>query len=321
MATKLQIAFYASTPAYRGILDLHGWDFGPELTAMSKRGDWMAMGEVMPDEVVDEVTVTAPLDTLGAAVRAKYDGHLDRVGFYFSDRFCRASAHRRDIRRGMGDARRRGARVTRVLVVRHGEAEGNREHRFIGQSDVPLTEHGRQQVAGAHSPARLDRDYQGGVIGSSTGGQHRRLPSLQLLGLDVEHDVRFREIANGEWANLVAAEVAERFPDLWSRYRGGEDVERPGGECWTDVQVRAVAALEELLADLGADETVLVGTHAGPALGMLRWAIGLPQHGSVWAGPFGQLHNTSISTISIPGPRLHTVNDTGHLGTAEGLFV
>ena len=41
---------------------------------MSKRGDWMAMAEVVPDEVVDEVTVTAPLDTLGAAVRAKYDG-------------------------------------------------------------------------------------------------------------------------------------------------------------------------------------------------------------------------------------------------------
>jgi probable F420-dependent oxidoreductase len=85
MATKLQIAFYASTPAYRGILDLHGWDFGPALTAMSKRGDWMAMGEMIPDEVVDEVAVTAPLDTLGAAVRAKYEGHLDRVGFYFSD--------------------------------------------------------------------------------------------------------------------------------------------------------------------------------------------------------------------------------------------
>jgi len=85
MATKLQIAFYASTPAYRGILDLHGWEFGSELTAMSKRGDWMAMGETIPDEVVDEVAVTAPLDSLGAAVRAKYEGHLDRVGLYFSD--------------------------------------------------------------------------------------------------------------------------------------------------------------------------------------------------------------------------------------------
>ena len=85
LATKIQIAFYASTPAYRGVLDLHGWDFGPELTALSKRGEWMAMGEVVPDEVVDEIAVTAPLDSLGQAVRQKYDGRLDRVGFYFSN--------------------------------------------------------------------------------------------------------------------------------------------------------------------------------------------------------------------------------------------
>ena len=84
-AAKLQIAFYASTPAYRGILELHGWDFGPELTARSRRGDWMSMGEVVPDEVVDEVCVTAPLPDLGTAVRAKYEGSVDRLGFYFSD--------------------------------------------------------------------------------------------------------------------------------------------------------------------------------------------------------------------------------------------
>lgn len=85
LAARNQIAFYASTPAYRGVLDLHGWDFGTELTAMSKRGEWMEMGQVIPDEVVDELAVTAPLDSLGEAVREKYEGRLDRVGFYFSD--------------------------------------------------------------------------------------------------------------------------------------------------------------------------------------------------------------------------------------------
>ncbi len=84
IATKIQIAFYASTPAYRGVLDLHGWDFGTDLTAMSRRGEWMEMGNVIPDEVVDELAVTAPLDSLGEALRDKYEGRLDRVGFYFS---------------------------------------------------------------------------------------------------------------------------------------------------------------------------------------------------------------------------------------------
>ncbi len=85
LAAQLQIAFYASTPSYRGVLDLHGWDFGPELTAMSKRGEWMAMGEVITDDVIDELCVTAPLDELGTAVRAKYLDRVDRMGFYFTD--------------------------------------------------------------------------------------------------------------------------------------------------------------------------------------------------------------------------------------------
>jgi probable phosphoglycerate mutase len=205
-------------------------------------------------------------------------------------------------------------------VVRHGEAEGNREHRFIGQSDVPLTDYGRSQVV-----AVTERLSELGITRVVSSDLQRAAetvgPTAAALGLEVEYDQRWREIANGEWAGLVAAEVAEGWPDVWSRYRDGEDVDRPGGERWGDVQVRAVEAVEELLAGVNSHDTVLVGTHAGPALGILRWAIGLPPVGSVWQGPFGRLHNTSISTISLPGPRLHTVNDTGHLGTPEGLFV
>ncbi|MDH3605717.1 MAG: histidine phosphatase family protein [Acidimicrobiia bacterium] len=210
--------------------------------------------------------------------------------------------------------------MTRLLVVRHGEAEGNREHRFIGQTDVPLTELGSQQVA------RLTQRLAGVEISRVVSSDLRRaadtvIPTAEALGLEVHYDERLREIANGEWANLVAADVEARWPDLWSRYRQGEDVERPGGESWTDVQVRAVQAIEELVAALDKDDTVLVGTHAGPALGILRWAIGAPPEGTVWGLPFGALHNTSISTISLPGPRLHTLNDTGHLEGSEGLFV
>ncbi len=81
-AAKLQIAFYASTPAYSGVLDLHGWDFGPELTALSKRGEWGKMGEVVPDEVLDAVAVVAPVDEIGARIRHRYGDRVQRVGYY-----------------------------------------------------------------------------------------------------------------------------------------------------------------------------------------------------------------------------------------------
>lgn len=82
---RQQIAFYASTPAYRPVLELHGWDFGPRLTALSKRGRWRMMADLITDEVVSEVAVEAPLDELGRAVRSRYEGILDRIGIYNLD--------------------------------------------------------------------------------------------------------------------------------------------------------------------------------------------------------------------------------------------
>ena len=81
-AVRMQIAFYASTPAYSGVLELHGWDFGPELTAMSKRGEWGQMASLIDDDVLEAVAVIAPPDELGRRVRERYEGRIDRVGFY-----------------------------------------------------------------------------------------------------------------------------------------------------------------------------------------------------------------------------------------------
>lgn len=82
---KAQIAFYASTPNYAGVLELHGWDFGERLGAMSRRGQWAEMAGLVSDEVVHQVAVVAPLDSLGAAIRQRYGDRLNRVGYYALD--------------------------------------------------------------------------------------------------------------------------------------------------------------------------------------------------------------------------------------------
>lgn len=84
-ATRLvrsQIAFYASTPAYRRVLEFHGWDVGPKLTTLSKQGAWDEMTNVVTDEMVDTVAVVAPIDELGLRLRTRYEGKLDRIGVY-----------------------------------------------------------------------------------------------------------------------------------------------------------------------------------------------------------------------------------------------
>ena len=81
-AVKQQIAFYASTPSYAPVLEANDWDFGPRLTAMSKRGQWAEMAAVITDDVVAEVGIVAPVEDLAGAVHSRYRDRVQRVGFY-----------------------------------------------------------------------------------------------------------------------------------------------------------------------------------------------------------------------------------------------
>lgn len=81
---KSQIAFYASTPGYRPVLEMHGWgDFGDRMNQLTKEGKWNEMWREVPDDVLHEMAVVAPPDELPYKVRERYEGLLDRVGYYF----------------------------------------------------------------------------------------------------------------------------------------------------------------------------------------------------------------------------------------------
>jgi probable F420-dependent oxidoreductase len=81
-AARKQIAFYASTPAYRPILDLHGWEIGPRLSALARRGLWDEMTGLVDDEIVDEVAVTGRSSVIGRLLRERYQDRLQRIAFY-----------------------------------------------------------------------------------------------------------------------------------------------------------------------------------------------------------------------------------------------
>lgn len=82
-ATKERIAFYGSTPAYKPVLDHHGWgDLQPELNAMSKRGEWQEMGTLIDDDVLNAFAVVAEPEHLGKKMAERYTGLVDRVSFY-----------------------------------------------------------------------------------------------------------------------------------------------------------------------------------------------------------------------------------------------
>jgi probable F420-dependent oxidoreductase len=87
-AVKATIAFYGSTPAYRPVLELHGWGaLADELHALSvgRREDkWTAMRDLVDDEVLGTFAVVAEPEDVAAQVRARYDGLVDRFSVYAS---------------------------------------------------------------------------------------------------------------------------------------------------------------------------------------------------------------------------------------------
>jgi probable F420-dependent oxidoreductase len=81
--TKQQIAFYGSTPAYRGVLELHGWgDLQGDLNRLSKQGEWVQMGELVDDEILGTFAVTGEPEEIPAKMLDRYGDVVDRISFY-----------------------------------------------------------------------------------------------------------------------------------------------------------------------------------------------------------------------------------------------
>lgn len=81
---KSQIAFYASTPSYATVMEMHGWqDLAARLNNMSRENRWAEMWQEISDDMLDQIAVVAPIDELAHKVKKRYTGLLDRIGYYF----------------------------------------------------------------------------------------------------------------------------------------------------------------------------------------------------------------------------------------------
>ena len=81
--TRQQIAFYGSTPAYRGVLEAHGWGgMQDELNSLSKLGKWAEMGELITDEVLNTFAVVAEPEGVAPELQRRYGDVISRISFY-----------------------------------------------------------------------------------------------------------------------------------------------------------------------------------------------------------------------------------------------
>jgi 2,3-bisphosphoglycerate-dependent phosphoglycerate mutase len=162
---------------------------------------------------------------------------------------------------------------TTIVLVRHGETDWNREHRFQGHADVPLNDAGRAQV---HELAeRLEGERFGAAY---TSPLRRASESAEILGsrlgLVVHPNNALAEVDVGSWSGLTVREVEERFPEGFRRWVDWKVEGWDDGEQYEDFSRRVVEGLLEI-ANRHPDGTVLAVTHGGPIRTALASARGL----------------------------------------------
>ncbi len=153
--------------------------------------------------------------------------------------------------------------MTRLLLVRHGETDWNREQRFQGHADPPLNQTGRAQavdlsVALAAEPlaavysSPLYRALETAEIVAATHGQEPVTVDA-LMEVDV-----------GAWQGLTRAEIEERYPDEFARWLNHVDgFGFADGESHEQLGARVIPALLGLAAT-HPGERILAVTHGGP---------------------------------------------------------
>jgi len=145
--------------------------------------------------------------------------------------------------------------LRRIVMVRHGETEGQSSIRFHGSTDVGLNDEGRAQLRETARKMRteifdlvaaspLRRSWEGAAIVSS-GAQVRLYPE-------------FREVHFGDWEGMTAEEIEKSNPALYRDWQSGAaNFEYPGGERREAFCSRVARGLEALLAS-GATSVLLV---------------------------------------------------------------
>lgn len=143
-----------------------------------------------------------------------------------------------------------------VVLIRHGQTEWNHTRRFLGKTDIPLDEVGKQQACqlAERMAKRLDAAYTSPLKrASQTAAAHtdQAIPMRHLAELD-----------QGELEGLEAPQAIARFPNFFAEWANDPGAARPpGGELFSACQARMTAALAEVTERHGSGDVVGLFSH------------------------------------------------------------
>ena len=211
----------------------------------------------------------------------------------------------------------------RLLLVRHGETQWNKESRFQGIRDIPLNENGKAQ---GRKAAEFLKDIEIDFAISSSMSRPKETAEIILEnhpGVSLETSSELIEICHGLWEGKLEAEIEAEFPGLLQQWKDQpETVQMPDGENLQQVWDRAIAAWEQIVVKYGdssSPRTGIVVAHDAINKVLICSLLGLKPD-NFWNIKQG---NGAVTVIDYPEtatgkPVLQAINITSHLD--GGLF-
>jgi len=193
----------------------------------------------------------------------------------------------------------------RLLLLRHGQTDWNRDRLWQGHTDIPLNETGRAQAA--HLGARMRGE---GIDALYTSDLKRAAETAHIVG----EAIGIAPVTSPAWREIALGELegtANRGEAVTDTVKAGGPL-APGAEDFATFQARLVAGYEEICAR-HADETVAVVGHGGAHRTLIAHLLEMAPRN---INRLSLRNNTSVNVIEfVHGrPRLVLLNCTKHLG-------
>lgn len=203
-----------------------------------------------------------------------------------------------------------------ILLVRHGETAWNREGRYQGRTDIPLSDTGQAQVSALGqrlAPVPIKIAYASPLSRAKNTAEAILMGRTPMTPLWLEAGLL--EISHGEWEGQLASDVeishAEMF-GVWRTSPGRLSPAGPKAESLGDVEARAWAVLEKVCGDLGPDDTALIAAHDAVNRVLLCRVLGLPLE-RVWSFRQAPASLNVLSGPSLAELQVVRLNDAEHV--------
>ncbi len=207
-------------------------------------------------------------------------------------------------------------RNKRIILVRHGETDWNKQGRFQGQIDIPLNQNGKEQAKAASGFLKnvcIEKAF------SSSLSRPRETAAIILKehpGIEISLKDNLKEIGHGEWEGKLESEIYSDWPELLKTWKiFPERVQMPEGENIQDVSARSITGWTEICKDLKNNETALVVAHDAVNKTILCHLLGLTLS-EIWMVKQG---NGGITVVDLSEEKgqpdeITCLNITSHLG-------